>query len=64
MDFDKVKHVKLETNRFDVIIWNEAERFFTLGEPTRLICLGVPSVNVFRGKVKLQFVIDNDNFVK
>lgn len=63
LDFDKVKHVKLRTNGFDVIIWNEAKRFFELGEPKQIYCLGLPSVNVFNGNVGIQFVIDNDNFV-
>ena len=64
LDFDKVKHVKLKTRKFDVIIWNEAKRFYELGEPKQLQCLGVPSVNTFGGKVNVQFVIDNDNFIK
>jgi single-stranded-DNA-specific exonuclease len=63
LDFDKVKHVKLSTETFSIIIWNEAKRYYELGEPKKLKCLGIPSINLFKGMINIQFTVDNDNFI-
>jgi single-stranded DNA-specific DHH superfamily exonuclease len=63
LDFDKVKHVKLSTETFSIIIWNEAKRYYELGEPKKVKCLGIPSINLFKGMINIQFTVDNDNFI-
>ncbi|PLS19778.1 single-stranded-DNA-specific exonuclease RecJ [Bacillus sp. M6-12] len=58
------QHVKLGGNKVSLIMWSEAERFKAMGEPSEIKAIGFPQLNVFRGNVSLQFIVDGDNYLK
>lgn len=56
------QHIKLSNKDLSIIIWREAEAFKQRGEPSNIVALGYPSINVYKNTVSLQFVVDTDNF--
>ena len=57
-------HLKLKGNYLSLIYFNGAEAYKNLGEPKKVKCLGYPSVNVYKNNVTIQFMVNDDNFVK
>lgn len=54
-------HVKLMNSHLDMILFREAEYFKSLGEPNRVKAIGYPDINIWNGKVSVQFLVDNKN---
>lgn len=50
------QHLKLRGEKYDVLLFNKAQRYATDGCPYRLNVLGYPAINSFRGNVTLQFL--------
>lgn len=58
---EEKNHVKLRTNGPDVIMWRGAEHFASLNSPNRIKALGSPDLNVWNGKVSVQFIVQDNN---
>lgn len=56
------QHIKLSNKNLSIIIWREAETFKQRGEPSNIVALGYPSINIYKNTVSLQFIVDADNF--
>lgn len=57
-------HVKLVSEKFDVMIWRNAEHYKNIGEPKRVYALGTPNINVFNNKANIQFIVKDDNITE
>lgn len=56
----KDKHLKFIANKVAIIWFNGREQFEEMGAPLKIKCIGTPDVNVFNGKVNLQFMVQNN----
>lgn len=58
-------HLKLESkDKVSIIMFRYAEEFKKLGEPMTVDTIGYPSLNVFRGEVKVQFMVQENHIRK
>lgn len=58
---EQKNHVKLSSSSLDMILFFESEYFKSLGEPQRIKAIGYPDVNIWKNRVSIQFLIDNQN---
>lgn len=56
----KEKHLKFLANNVSIIWFNGVSKFEEIGSPLRIKCIGLPDVNVYNGKINLQFMVQND----
>lgn len=52
------RHLKVEGfSKVSLLMFNYAEEFKKMGEPSLIDAIGYPSLNVYRGNVSVQFQI-------
>lgn len=57
------KHIKILSKQLEILMFNGGDYYKSIGRPTRVKALGYPSLNVWNGKVTVQFNIDGENIV-
>ena len=57
-------HLKLLGDYLSLIYFNGTESYNNLGNPSKIKCLGYPTINVYKNNVSVQFMVNDDNFVK
>lgn len=61
----ELNHVRLvSNNNLTLIMFNGSDRYRYLNEPRKIKAVGVPSLNVYNGKVYPQFMVENDYLFK
>lgn len=54
------KHLKLQGDTMDIVVWSGADPYRDMGHPERLKLVGFPSLNVYKGKTTVQFVVNHE----
>lgn len=58
------EHIKLVGNNISLLAWRQAKNYEDRGTPLRVSALGYPEINIYNNNVNLQFVVNEDNFIK
>lgn len=61
---DEKKHVKMSTNKLDILWFNGYNQFEQMGMPLRVKAIGTLGTNIYKTKLKYQFIISNNRLRK
>jgi single-stranded-DNA-specific exonuclease len=58
---DEKQHVKLTSGNLDLIMWSMSEKYCEMGNPTQIKAIGYPDLNVWKNRVSVQFIVEDEN---